>query len=205
MIICLTFWKALWCFGWHTKGVSFFISCCRGSETWVMMGQNQVVDHSHKGLQLSKVLWGSCVGDGFNFEVVSSQSIRGPCKLKKDVWSTLNWNLWTVHYCPMLCQGHWVCADHALVGKSKIMEVFSIGTFLMGYWRCRVCCCHHQVLLARTHTPGVEDAKMGGTADFGYMYDIIYGFHIEGGALNCFVQVAGVQAKANCAIWLSCN
>ena len=46
---------------------------------------------------------------------------------------------------------------------------------------------------------------MGGTADFGYMYDIIYGFHIEGGALNCFVQVAGVQAKADCAIWLSCN
>ena len=48
---------------------------------------------------------------------------------------------------------------------------------------------------------------MGGTADFGYVYDIIYGFHIEGGALNCFefVQVAGVQAKANCAIWLSCN
>ena len=40
---------------------------------------------------------------------------------------------------------------------------------------------------------------MGGTAD------IIYGFHIVGGALNCFVQVAGLQAKANCAIWLCCN
>ena len=118
-MICLTFWKALRCFGCHTKGVSFFINCCRGSEAWVMMGENQVVHHSHIGLQLSKVLWGSRVGDGFNFEVVSSQSIRGPCKLKKDVWSTLNWNLWTVHYCPMLCQGHWVSADHALVRKSK--------------------------------------------------------------------------------------
>ena len=40
---------------------------------------------------------------------------------------------------------------------------------------------------------------MGGTTD------IIYGFHIVGGALNYFVQVAAVQAKANCAIWLCCN
>ena len=48
-----------------------------------MMGENQVVDHSHKGLQLSKVLWGSHVGDGFNFEVVSSQSIRDPHKPQK--------------------------------------------------------------------------------------------------------------------------
>ena len=48
-----------------------------------MMGENQVVDHSHKGLQLSKVLWGSRVGDGVNFEVVSSRSIRGSCKPPK--------------------------------------------------------------------------------------------------------------------------
>ena len=32
--------------------------------------------------------------------------------------------------------------------------------------------------------PGVKNAKMGGTADF--RYDIIYGSHIVGGALNCF-------------------
>ena len=32
---------------------------------------------------------------------------------------------------------------------------------------------------------GVKNAKMGGTADFGY--DIIYGSQIVGGALNCFV------------------
>lgn len=48
-----------------------------------MMGENQVVDHSHKSLQLSKVLWGSRVGDGVNFEVVSSLSIRGSCKPPK--------------------------------------------------------------------------------------------------------------------------
>ena len=48
-----------------------------------MMGENQVVDHSHKGLQLSKVLWGSHVGDGVNFEVVSSLSIQGSCKPPK--------------------------------------------------------------------------------------------------------------------------
>jgi len=33
--------------------------------------------------------------------------------------------------------------------------------------------------------PGVKNAKMGGTAYFGN--DIIYGSHIVGGALNCFV------------------
>ena len=48
-----------------------------------MMGENQVVDHSHKGLQLSKVLWGSRVGDAVNFEVVSSLSIQGSCKPPK--------------------------------------------------------------------------------------------------------------------------
>ena len=50
---------------------------------------------------------------------------------------------------------------------------------------------------------GLKDAKMGGTADFGY--DIIYGSHIVRDALQCLVQVTGVQEKANCAIWLSCN
>ena len=41
--------------------------------------------------------------------------------------------------------------------------------------------------------------KVGGIADF--WYDIIYGSHIFGVALNSFVQVTGVdQAKANCAI-----
>ena len=45
----------------------------------------------------------------------------------------------------------------------------------------------------------VKDAKMGGTADFWYY--IIYGSHIFGVALNCFVQVTGVvKATANCAI-----
>ena len=44
---------------------------------------------------------------------------------------------------------------------------------------------------------------MGGTADFGY--DIIYGSYIVGGASSCSVQVTGVQAKANCSLWLSCN
>ena len=50
---------------------------------------------------------------------------------------------------------------------------------------------------------GLKDAKMGGTAGFGY--DIIYGSHRIGGALNCFVQVTGVQEKANCATWVYCN
>ena len=36
---------------------------------------------------------------------------------------------------------------------------------------------------------------MGGTADFGYIYDIIYGFHIVGGALNCFVHGYGGPGK----------
>ena len=51
--------------------------------------------------------------------------------------------------------------------------------------------------------PGLKDAKMGGTADF--RYDIIYGSHRIGGAWNCFVQVTGVQEKANCATWVYCN
>ena len=51
--------------------------------------------------------------------------------------------------------------------------------------------------------PGIKDAKMGGTADFGY--DIIYGSYIVGGALSCSVQVTGVQVEANCSIWFSCN
>ena len=80
------------------------------------------------------------------------------------------------------------------------MAAFSICTYPMGYWRCRVCCFRHQVLLA---SPEIKDAKMGGTADFGY--DIIYGSYIVGGALSCSVQVTGVQTKANCSLWLFCN
>ena len=54
-----------------------------------MMGENQVVDHSHKNLQLSKVLSGSRVGDGVNFEVVSSRSIRGSCKPQEKMFGLL--------------------------------------------------------------------------------------------------------------------
>ena len=42
-------------------------------------------------------------------------------------------------------------------------------------------------------------------ATTGFGYGIIYGSHMVWDALHCFVQVTGVQEKANCAVWLSGN
>ena len=58
-----------------------------------MMGENQVVHHSHKGLQLSKV----CGEVMSVMALILRLSALSPSGIhispKKDVWSTLNWNL----------------------------------------------------------------------------------------------------------------